>query len=174
MVAYENREHGNDHVISRIVVRCPATTSHKVRFNLAEKDTSIGLSTTLWISVYYPINLYENFDLLQEVRRLMFARQYHNWAVQRSMVLFPDESSMQRMSAHTRGIREQGEKYNNDSNCETPSKLDDMGCNVYSRYSEFLASKTTMNESRFLYLLREKIKFHVDVHRCPAYWDSVS
>lgn len=172
----------DDHVMRRMVTRSPTTSCNKIRAALAAKGTNVSLSTI-------SRRLTKDFGLLSykparkprltqnmKKKRLTFARQYQNWTKQQwSTVLFSDESSMQQFSARAKCIRRPfGKRYDHRYTIPTvkhpPSQM------IWGAMSAtgtaalyFLPPKTTMNGSRYLNLLRDKLKLHMAVHRCSIF-----
>ena len=111
-----------------------------------------------------------------KAKRLQFANNHQHWtAEQWGKVLFSDESTFQQFVVRKRHLRRPtgkrfDERYTIPTVKHFPSQ---MVCGAMSRNGvaalSFLPLGTTMNGPKYVQMLSEKLKLHLQVHNCQIF-----
>ena len=183
---YENRKKSgrprktsqrDHHTMKRIVARSPTSSCKKIRSNLLENGVDISLSTvSRRLSKEFGLKSRKPAKKPKLTPRMMkkrfeFARNHIHWTVDDwGKVLFSDESTFQQfVVCHKHVRRPVGKRFHPKYTIPTmkhpPSQMiwGAMSKNGTAG-SYFLTPGTTMNGSKYVELLKNKLLVHMNVH----------
>ena len=167
----------DDHTMKKIVARSPTSSCKKIRSNLLENGVDISLSTV-------SRRLSKEFGLISRKpakkpklttrmmkKRFEFARNHIHWTVDDwGKVLFSNESTFQQFVVRHKHVRRPvGKRFHPKYTIPTmkhpPSQM------IWGAMSKngtaglyFLTPGTTMNGSKYVELLKNKLLVHMNVH----------
>ena len=171
-----------DNVMRRIVVRSPTSSMKKIRTELLRRGRRIShmtvsrrLSKEINLKSYKPVKK-ARLTAAMKTKRLQFANNYQYWtAEQWGKVLFSDESTFQQFVVRKSHVRTPtgkhfDERYTIPTVKHHPSQMvwGAMFRNGVTALS-FLPPGTTLNGPKYVQMLSEKLKLHLQVHNCQIF-----
>ena len=171
-----------NNVMRRIVVRSPTSSMKKIRAELLRRGHRIShMTVSRRLSKEFNMKSHKPakkpwLTAAMKARRLQFANNHQHWtAEQWGKVLFSDESTLQQFMVRKRHVcRPTGKRFDERYTIPTvkhsPSQ---MVCGAMSRNGvaalSFLPPGTTMNGPKYVQMLSEKLKLHLQVHNCQIF-----
>ena len=172
----------DDHLIKRMVVPSPTTSSKKIRSALLLKGTVASTSTikrrladNFGLKAYKPAKK-PRLTPSMKAKRYAFAKAHQHWTAENwRKALFSDESTVQQLASRKRLMRRPvGTRYEDRYTIQTikhsPSIM------VWGAMSArgtaglyFLQPGTTMSGAKYLDLLKDKLEIHMVVHDCDVF-----
>lgn len=172
----------DDHMIRRAAVRSPTSSASKIRSALLAKGVNVSRRTVsrrlvndFGLKSYKPAKK-PRLTPAMKLKRLRFARKHVKWTLQQwQQVLFSDESTVQQFNARKRHVRRPvgtrfQERYTTQTMKHPPSVMIWGGMSVNGTAGlYFLPPGTTMNGTKYVDLLNEKLELHMDIHNCTVF-----
>ena len=171
-----------DNVMRRIVVRSPTSSLKKIRAKLLRRGRRISHMTVsrrffkeFNLKSYKPAKK-PKLTAAIKAKCLQFANNHQHWtAEQWGKVLFSDELTFQQFVVRKRHVRRPTgkrfhERYTIPTVKHPPSQMvwGAMSRNGVAALS-FLPPEITMNGPKYVQMLSEKLKLHLQVHNCQIF-----
>ena len=110
-----------------------------------------------------------------KVKRLGFAKKHTKWTIQQWQQVFSDESTVQQFTTRHRYVRRPtGKRF--DERCTTQSMKLPPSVMIWGGMSVngtaglfFLPPGTTMNDQKYVDLLKDKLELHMAIHKCKIF-----
>ena len=172
----------DDHLIKRMAVRSPTSSSKKIRSALLLKGTVASTATVkrrladeFGLKAYKPAKK-PRLTPSMKAKRYAFAKAHQHWTTENwRKVLFSDESTVQQFTCRKRLVRRPvGARYEDRYTIQTmkhPPSIMVWGA-MSARGTAglyFLQPGTTMNGTKYLDLLKDKLEIHMNVHECNVF-----
>ena len=171
-----------DNVMRRVVVKSPTSSMKKIRPELLHKGRRIShMTVSRRLSKEFNLKSYKpakkpKLTAAMKAERLEFTNNHQHWtAEQWGKVLFSDESTFQQFVVQKRHVcRPTGKRFDERYTISTvkhpPSQivLWAMSRNGVAALS-FLPPITTINGPKYVQMLSEKLKLHLQVHNCQIF-----
>ena len=175
-----------NNVMRRIVVRSPTSSMKKIRAELLHRGHRIShMTISRYLSKEFNLNSYKpakkpRLTAAMKAKCLQFANNHQHWtAEQWGKVLFSDKSTFQQFVVQKRHVRRPtGKRF--DERYTIPTVKHPASQMVWGAMSRngvaalsFLPPGTTMNGPKYMQMLSEKLKLHLQVHNCQIFMQEV-
>ena len=171
-----------DNAMRRIVVRSPTSSIKKIRAELLRRGRRIShMTVSRRLSKEFNMKSYKpakktRLTAAMKAKRLQTANNHQHWtAEQWGKVLFSDESTFQQFVVQKRHVRRPtgkrfDERYPIPTVKHTPIEMvwEAMSRKGVAALS-FLPPGTTINGAKYVQMLSEKLKLHLQVHNCQIF-----
>ena len=171
-----------DNLMRRIVMRSPTSSMKKIKAELLCRDRKVShMTVSRRLSKEFNLKSYKpakkpRLTPAMKAKRLQFANNHQRWTAQEwQNVLFSDESTFQQFAVRKSYVRRPSGKrfddiYTISSMKHPPSQMvwGAMCRNGVAALS-FLPPGTTMNGPKYVQMLSEKLKLHMQVHNCKIF-----
>ena len=163
-------------------MRSPTSSMKKIRAELLRRGRRIShmtvsrrLSKEFNMKSHKPVKK-PRLTAAMKAKRLLLANNHQHWAAEQwGKVLFYDESTFQKFVIRKRHVRRPtgkrfDERYTIPTVKHLPSQMvwGAMSRNGVAALS-FLPPGTTINGPKYLQMLSEKLKLHLQVHNCKIF-----
>ena len=172
----------DDHLIRRVAVRSPRSSSKKMRSALLAHSTDVSSKTVkrrltkdFGLKTFKPAKK-PHLTPAMKLKRLNFAKKHINWSREQwSRVIFSDESCIQQFGSRKHSVwrpvgKRFDEKYTQQTMKYSPKIMIWGAMSVKGTAGLFcLTPGTTMNGAKYLELLKNKLQLHMNVHECTIF-----
>ena len=172
----------DDRFIRKVVSQSPMNSAKKIQAGMAERGINMSektirrrLSVDFGLKSYRPAQKPRLTEAMKK-KRLEFAKRHLDWDTKMwKNVLFSNESSMKQFSVRKYRVwrpprARYQEKFTIPTVTHPPSQMiwGAMSANGTAGLY-FLPPKSTMNGSKYVELLKEKLVIHMQIHNCTIF-----
>ena len=172
----------DDHIIRTTAVRALISSAGKIRSVLFEKGANInGQTVCRRLVIVFVLKAHKpakkpRLTLAMKAKRLGFAKEHAKWTIQQwQQVFFFDECTVQQLATCKRHVcRSTGKQF--DKRYTTQTTKHPASVMIWGGMSVngtaglfFLPPGTTMNDQKYVDLLKDKLKLYMAIHKCKIF-----